>query len=117
MKKYEIARKIEAWMKKNELQTDSRIYFGNKAWCYNSSGVKTVIEDIKATDYVEYGNNDTITMSFEGGMYSAMNYWWEQPRMNKLHNEFMDLIGGYGYYHELGNAWNLSLYQTRIDWK
>ena len=48
MKKYEIARKIEAWMKKNELQTDSRIYFGNKAWCYNSSGVKKVIEDIKA---------------------------------------------------------------------
>ena len=110
MKKYEIARKIEAWMKKNELQTDSRIYFGNKAWCYNSSGVKKIIEDIKATDIVEYGNNDTITMSFEGGMYRVVNYHWERPEMNKLYNEFMDLVGGYGYYHELGNAWNLSLY-------
>ena len=110
MKKYEIARKIEAWMKKNELQTDRRIYFGNKAWCYNSSGVKKIIEDIKATDIVEYGNNDTITMSFEGGMYRVVNYHWERPEMNKLYNEFMDLVGGYGYYFELGNAWNLALY-------
>ena len=110
MKKYEIARKIEAWMKKNELHTDSRIYFNGNAWDYNSRGEKSIVEDVKATDFFQYGNNDTISMSFEGGMYRVMNYFWERPNTNKLHNEFMDLIGGYGYYFELGNAWNLSLY-------
>ena len=43
-------------------------------------------------------------------MYRVVNYHWERPEMNKLYNEFMDLVGGYGYYFELGNAWNLSLY-------
>ena len=110
MKKYEIARKIEAWMKKNKLQTDSRIYFNGNAWNYNSSGVKSIVEDVKATDFFEYGNNDTISMSFEGGMYGVMNAY-DLPRCNELRDEFEDMLSAFGYYAELGNAWNLALYE------
>ena len=112
MKKTEIARKIEAWMKRNKLHTDSRIYFGGKAWNYDSSGTKSIIEDVKATEYFQYGNDDTISLSFEGGLYRVMNYHWERPHLAELHTELFELLQSYGYYAELGNAWNLALYEV-----
>ena len=112
MKKTEIARKIESWMKKNDLLTDTRIYLNGKAWNYNSRGTKVVMENIHATDYLEYGNNDTISMSFEGGLYNVLNYAYDSKHYEKLQAEFYDILGDYGYYYELGNAWNLSLYEV-----
>ena len=110
-----MARKIASWMRRNDLHTDSRIYFNDKAWDYDSSGNKTTLLDIKATDYFEYGNNDTISISFEGGLYRVMNYHWEGKGLGKLHKDFHDLVHSYGYYAELGNAWNLALYKIEDD--
>ena len=106
MKKYAIAKKIESFMKKNDLLTDSRIYFNNKCWNYTGSGNKTVLEDIVGSQFFHYANDDTISMSFEGGLSRVMNHGpWE------LREAFQDLIGEYGYYAELGNHWNLALYK------
>jgi hypothetical protein len=106
MKKYEIAKKIEAFCKKHDLLTDTRIYFNKKCWNYNSSGNKTVLEDIVGSDYFDYANDDTISMTFEGGLYHVMNYGsWD------VREAFQDMIAEYGYYAELGNAWNLALYK------
>ena len=112
MKKYEMATKIERWLKKNKLTSMVRIYFNNKCWCWYEpllDGGKKVIEPIKATDYFEYGNDDTISMSFEGPLYDVLNYGCDNERWDRLEIEFTSLINSYGYYFELGNAWNLAL--------
>lgn len=49
-------------------------------------------------------------MSFEGPFYEVLNgyagdYGWV------VEEKFSDLLKKYGVYYELGNAWNLSLYQ------
>jgi len=106
MRKYAIARKIEAFCKKYDLLTDTRIYFNKKCWDYSSSGNKTVLEDIVGSDYFDYANDDTISMSFEGGLYRVMNYGSFDVR-----DAFQDMLAEYGYYAELGNAWNLALYE------
>ena len=106
MRKYEIAKKIEAFMKKHDLLTDTRIYFNKKCWDYNSSGNKTVLEDIVGSQFFHYANDDTISMSFEGGLYHVMNYGsWD------VREAFQDMLAEYDYYAELGNAWNLALYK------
>ena len=111
MRKTEIVKKIEKFIKKHDLHHDVRIYFNDKAWCYNSRGQKTVEKEVSATDYLEYGNNDTISMSFEGGLYNVLNFYWENKHYEKLWNEFTAIFDEYDCFYELGNAWNLSVYE------
>ena len=103
MKKTKVAKTIEKFIRKHELDSDVRIYFSNKCWDYDSSGRKTVIEDIKASDYFEYANDDTISMSFEGGLYDALNMTYGYGLFEEFNALDFD-----GHYFELGNAWNLS---------
>tara|TARA_R100000995_G_C3480810_1_gene123770 strand:- start:1310 stop:1654 length:345 start_codon:yes stop_codon:yes gene_type:complete len=112
MKKVEMVRKIESWLKKNRLTSCVRIYFNNKCFCwYDSSKNKKIIEDIKGSDYFDYANDETISMSFEGPLYEVLNYACDSKRYETLEDEFINLIKSYGYYYELGNAWNLSMYE------
>jgi hypothetical protein len=105
MKKTKVAKTIEKFIRKYELDSDVRIYFSNKCWAYES-GKKTVIEDIKASDYFEYANDDTISMSFEGGLYEHFNCHYGYTILNKFNELDFD-----GHYFELGHAWNLSFYK------
>ena len=106
MKKTKVAKTIEKFIRKHELDGDVRIYFSNKCWDYDSSGRKTVIEDIKASEYFEYANDDTISMSFEGGLYDALNMTYGYGLFEEFNALDFD-----GYYFELGHAWNLSFYE------
>lgn len=49
-------------------------------------------------------NDETITISFEGTFYKAINFTNEYVEFNKF-------INSKGYYFEFGNAWNLALYE------
>lgn len=111
MRKTEIVKKIEKFIIKHDLHHDVRIYFNDKAWCYNSKGEKSVIHEISATDYLEYGSNDTISMSFEGGLYNVLNFYWNSKHCQKLWDEFKAIFDEYDCFYELGNAWNLSVYE------
>ena len=106
MKKTAIAKRIENFIIKHKLNTDVRIYFSNKCWNYDSSGNKTTIKNIKASDYFDYANDKTISMSFEGDLYSALN----MECGYKLFDEFSEL-NFEGYYFDFGNTWNLSFYK------
>lgn len=108
---YRMVKNIEKFIIKHDLYHDVRIYFNDRAWCYNSDGKKTVLEEVSATDYLEYGNNDTISMSFEGGLFNVLNFYWENKYYEKAWNEFTAIFDEYGYFYELGNAWNLSVYK------
>tara|TARA_R100000734_G_C3305879_1_gene96358 strand:- start:693 stop:1031 length:339 start_codon:yes stop_codon:yes gene_type:complete len=111
MRKYALVMKIDAFLRKYCINHDTRIYWNDRCWDYNSNGKKTVLTDIKGSNYFEYANDDTISMSFEGGLYGILNYAWNGKHYAKAEQEFSDILAKEGYYYELGNAWNLSLYK------
>ena len=111
-----LALDIYKWCKKNHLWGDNIIYFNGKAWAsfdeWHGEQGKQIDEDLyeyknrNPLDYFEYANPKTLSMSFEGPLYEVLNaycYGWV-----KLEDEFLKLFEKYGYYYELGNAWNLS---------
>lgn len=109
-----MAKEIRDFLNKHELWEDVRIYFNGKAYAtddgkgnysYNDPNKLYVLEDVDPRDYFEYVG-DILSMSFEGGLYDLLNY-----EFGKTYNEFNELIKKFGCYYELGNAWNLSLYE------
>lgn len=65
-------------------------------------------DDKNPCDYFEYGNPDTLSMSFEGNLYYVMNGYTSHSC--KLEEKFSKLFEKYGLFYELGHAWNLSAY-------
>jgi hypothetical protein len=105
MKKTKVAQTIEKFLVKHDLDCDVRIYFNNKCWDYNSDGKKTIIEDIKGSDYCEYANDKTITMTFDGPLYYALNMYNGYELYEKFNSLDFD-----NHYFELGHAWSCSFY-------
>lgn len=121
MNKHEsLAKDIYSFCKKNNLWGDNTIYFNGKAWSssadWNGVNGKKIDEDLyeyenkNPRDYFEYGNPDTLSMSFEGPLNHVLNGYvrgWV-----KLEQQFSKLFKKYGYYYELGYAWSLSAYEV-----
>jgi hypothetical protein len=99
----ELAKKIELLIKYHNVWSDVRIYYNGKAVCSNDG----FIPEINVKDYLEYGNPDTISMSFEGPLYEVINYTG-----GRFLDDFNDIIKSYGYYYEQGHAWNLALFEN-----
>jgi hypothetical protein len=105
-----LANEIRDFVINNNLACDVRIYFNNT--CYDWYDGKQyfdepiLINDIKASDYFEYANNDTVSMTFEGALYDILN----NGASYRLQSEFEDIFERNNCYYELGNAWNLSVY-------
>jgi hypothetical protein len=109
MKKAEIAKKIDSLFTKHlggELG-DYRIFYSNKAIDVDTSKGKNILKDIKSTDYSEYGRDDTVTVTFDGSIYTLMNY---DPKFN-LVNALTELLEKYNCWWECGHAWNFNVYE------
>lgn len=117
--KQKLAKAIIAWCKEKDVWEDTCIYFDGKAWAtwsdWNGIAGTEVIDgvyeyaDKVPNVYMEYTNPKTITMSFEGGLYDILNAYahgWV-----KLEEEFLKIFESFGCYYELGNAWNLSVFE------
>lgn len=104
------ATEILEFILKNELGGDMSIYFNNKAFRFTSQTEYKTLDDVKGSTFFHYSNDDTVSMSFEGTFYEVMNRYVEGS--NKLIEQFDKIIEKYGFYYELGNAWNLSLYEN-----
>lgn len=77
---------------------------------YDSTWDCVFREDDKwAKDYMDY-YSDFLAMSFEGPFYDVVNYNLSGKYCDKLIDEFNEVLKKYGKYYELGNAWNLALY-------
>jgi hypothetical protein len=66
-------------------------------------------DDKNPCDYFEYGNPNTLSMSFEGSLNYILNGYtrgWV-----KLEEQFSKLFEEYGLYYELGHVWNLAAYE------
>ena len=113
-----LAMEIYSYCKEKGLWGDNIIYFNNKAWSFdddwNGDKGKKIGEDLyeyenrNPLDYFEYANPDTLSMSFEGVLYEALNGYWYH---SKAEEELQAIFEKYGYYFEYGHAWNLSAYE------
>lgn len=102
-----LANEIADFISNNSLGADVRVYFNNKAYDWIDEVNYKVIEDIKASEYFEYSNNDeSVSMSFEGTMYHMMNY----GDLPKLMEKFNKIFERHNCYYELGYAWSLTVY-------
>ena len=63
-------------------------------------------EGIDVREFLEYSNPDTLTVTFEGPLYAALNYG-----DGKLERKLDALFGKYGLYMEYGHAWSFSLWE------
>ena len=119
-KKMEVlAKGIYDWCIAKDLWGDNIIYFNGKAWSSsakwgNDVGKKIAdnlyeYQDRNPSDYFEYANPDTLSMSFEGPLNHVLNAY--VPGWVKLEAEFGKLFEKHGYFYEMGHAWNLAAYE------
>lgn len=112
----ELAQAIYQLLLRHEMWIDVCIYFNGK--CMSTSGkdetgmetfryneAPFIEEDVDPHLYFNYVG-PTLSMSFEGPMYHALNYGGNDLFLT----EFNALLRQYGLYYELGDAWNLSVY-------
>lgn len=99
-----LAYKVKTLLEKYELFEDVRIYFNDQ--CIDSN--KGLIRHINPVDYFEYANANTLSLAFEGPLYLVLNDCTAFPTFEP---KLVALFKEYGYYHQLGDAWNLTLYE------
>ena len=114
-----LAYDIYNWCKKHGLWGDNTIYFNGKALSSSAKWGNEVGKEIypdlfeyenkNPKHYFEYANPKTLSMSFEGELYYVLNAYvrgWvkREEELNKLFEK-------YGYYFEMGHAWNLSAFE------
>lgn len=117
-KNEKLARDIIDFLIKHAAWLDTYIYVNNKRFgCkgldgkhhYDNNWDCVYVEDgINPKDYFEYADPNTLSMSFEGPLYDILNYSYAYKDYEKAEEEFSKLLAKYGYYYELGNAWNLT---------
>jgi len=105
MKKVQVAKTIEKFIREYGLDTDVRIYFSGKCWDFDSSGNKTIIDNMKGSDYCDYGNDDTITMTFEGALNEELNMYNGYTIFDKWCKLDFD-----NHYFEMGHSWSGSFF-------
>lgn len=80
----------------------------NAKRCTTANGtVYFVEENINVKDYIEYSNPDTITLAFEGPLYTVIDN--NLDFAFDLDKKFLD---EYGLYFELGYQWSMSAYEA-----
>lgn len=104
---------IIKWLKQNDLSTDVVFIYNGKRLDLNTGKEELA----SAGDYVDYYNDDTITITFEGSLYELLNgyfdAWGDTSIAEDLYNQFEKILKKYNYYFELGNVWNLALYDLQ----
>ena len=108
-KQMKCAMDVAKVLAKHEAHGDVSIYVDHKRYSVNADGTLRYDIDAEAKDYFEYAG-DFLSMSFEGILYDYINYSFEFRYTPKVLVELDKVFKKYGKYYELGNAWNLSLY-------
>jgi len=106
-----VAKTIIAFLKENSISDDCRIYYNGIAFDLSNEDSPVAVnggDAIDPNDYLDYCNADTISMSFEGGLYAVLNDHMGERWC--CQGGFVLMLEKLGFYYEMGNAWNLSLY-------
>ena len=114
-----LAKEIRQFLLDNEMWIDTTIYFNGMAYStddreghyfYNDPEHLIELEDQDPHRYVDYVG-PYLTMTFEGPFYDVMNGYLGKYGYD-LEDKFHDILKKYGLYAELGNAWNLSVFDS-----
>lgn len=100
-----LANDIRDFLIDKGMATDTRIYFNGIAYDSISHNTYQTMEDIKASTYCEYADDDSVTVAFEGDMYDMMNYGSSRSRLQQFDKIFIKHNCSY----ELGYAWSLTV--------
>ena len=103
---------VKHWLEEDTLiyVNGYRISYHGRDWDKDTEKFdwnKIKVENANVHRYLDYAG-DFMSMSFEGLLYDVMNDYYEGAY--KREQELCDIFKKYGKYYELGNAWNLSLY-------
>lgn len=95
LKKY-----IQTWLDETEgpggkLSYDANVYTGDE---WRARGE-------------EYGSGGEAALAFEGPLYHALNYGFQEEPAFYTESRFREFLEALGYYYELGNAWNAGIYR------
>lgn len=110
-KAMQCAKETAKWLGEHSLYRDVSIYVDHKRYSVTEAGELKYDIDAEPKNYFDFAG-DFMSMSFEGPLYDVMNYYndflsgYDEKRQEELEGIFKK----YGKYSELGNAWNLSLY-------
>ena len=103
-----MAEDLKEMLLKYNIFYGTSIYFNNKRVSYREGNLE-VEENIKVEDYLEWGNPDTISISYEGvdSLYLLVNgYAYEEndkEKAAKVMNELRDIEKKYNRWFDLGN--------------
>lgn len=91
-------------------------YDGVRAKVDSKTGKLVVEYGFNPRDYFDYCNENTVSISFDGSpIYEILNGYASPELFESLHNDIENVIEPFGLYYELGNTWNLSLYDINPD--
>jgi hypothetical protein len=89
-----LKRGVYEWLVDHELDHDTRFYTS---------------EEWRARDE-PYLTDAGLILIFEGAFYSVVN---GHTNSSKLYTEFNKFVEGFGYFFEIGNAWNMGFYPVK----
>lgn len=95
----ELKDKVWSWLQKTEGPGGELSY---------DAGVQT--QEEWASRGEDYSNDADVVIWFEGPLYHALNYGFEEQPAFRTEKKFTKFLAGLGYHYELGNAWNAGLY-------
>lgn len=104
-KNEQLARALQTFCTKHKLG-DISIYYNERCIRFDSAGKKSILPDVVGSDYFEYANDETVSMSFEGRLHHALNYGTSKT----LAKSFDAIFAKHNCYYEFGYAWSLSVY-------
>lgn len=101
----------------NDMYTDVTIYVNNEAWSIGygrtterkltpKGNAFFVTNCVNVEKKLEYANGKTVTFTFEGPLYAAINYHDTAHIRSKMDKLFQK----YRLYAEQGHAWSMALY-------
>lgn len=112
-----LAKEIRQFLLDHEMWVDVTIYFNGMAYStddrqghyyYNDPEHLVELQDQDPTKFCDWVG-PYLTMTFEGDFYDVMNGYLGRYGY-KVEDEFHELLRKHGVYSELGNSWNLSVY-------
>jgi len=107
-----LAIEIKDFLNLHELDFDIAIYFNSKILDKMGKKDWELIENVLPSTFTKYANDETITLIFEGPFYGMINFSWTNLEYrNEIDNKFRETLNKYGYYYEIGEAWNIALYK------
>lgn len=102
-----LATEIGRLIVKEGIDLDATMYFNNMRHIYKGNRMYDIEYDVNVDDYVKY-HGDILTITFEGALYEIMNGYCPD---NGFLKKFEAILDKYNLCYEMGDAWNLSLYE------